>query len=72
MDAIKKAAELAGLPVDDDHLIPVANLTAGRDGYTLPRPFEEIQEIGRLLSSEKFKEMSGRPLWLLPYQLKIR
>jgi protease IV len=72
VDAIKKAAELGGLPVDDEHVIPVANISARRGGYTLPRPFEEVQEIGRLLSKDKIQEMSGRPLWILPYQFKIR
>jgi protease-4 len=72
IDAIKRAAELGGLPVDDDHVIPVVNLSTKRNGYILPRPFEEVQEIGRLLSRERFQEMSGNPLWLLPYQFKIR
>ncbi|MFN2171041.1 MAG: S49 family peptidase [Candidatus Promineifilaceae bacterium] len=72
VDAIKKAAELGGLPVDDDHVIPVVNLSAKRDGYRLPRPFEEVQEIGRLLSREKIQKMSGSPLWLFPYQIRIR
>jgi protease-4 len=72
IDAIKKAAELGGLPVDDDHVVQVVNLTTKKDGYILPRPFEELQEIGRLLSKERFQEMSGRPLWLLPYQIKVR
>ena len=72
VDAIKKAAELGGLPVDDDHTIPVANLFAKRDGYILPRPFEDAHEIGRLLSKDWLLGMSGRPLWMLPYQFKIR
>jgi protease-4 len=71
VDAIKKAAELGGLPVDDNYLIPVVNLSAKRNGYILPQPFEEVQEIGRLLSKERFQEMFGRPLWFLPYQFKI-
>jgi protease-4 len=72
VDAIKKAAELGGLPVDDNHVIPVVNLSAKRNGYILPQPFEEVQEIGRLLSRERFQEMFGRPLLVLPYQFKIR
>ena len=71
VDAIKKAAELGGLPVDDDCVIPVANLAAKRYGYILPRPFEEAQEIGRLLSKDWFIGLSGRPLWMLPYQFKV-
>ena len=72
VDAIKKAAELGGLPVDDDHAIPVANLFAKGDGYILPRPYEEVQELGRLLSGERLRELSARPVWMLPYQVKVR
>ena len=72
VDAIKKAAELGGLPVDDDHTIPVVDLFAGRDGYLLPRPYEEIQELGRLLSKDALLALGGRLLWLLPYQIKVR
>jgi protease-4 len=71
VDVIKKAAELGGLPVDDDHAIPVINLSTRKDGYTLPRPYEEMQEFGRLLSGKRLGELSGRPLWMLPYMVKM-
>ncbi len=72
VDAIKKAAELGGLVVDDDHAIPVANLTGKRDGYILPRPFEETQEIARFLSKDWLQGISGRPLLILPFQIKVK
>jgi ClpP class serine protease len=72
VEAIKKAAELGGLPVDDDHAIAVANLFAKGDGYILPRPYDEVQELGRLLSGERLRELSARPVWLLPYQVTVR
>ncbi len=71
VDVIKKAAELGGLPVDDEHAIPVSNLFTRKDGYMLPRPYEEMQEFGRLLSGERLGELSGRPLWMLPYTFKM-
>ncbi|MFN2104771.1 MAG: signal peptide peptidase SppA [Candidatus Promineifilaceae bacterium] len=72
VEAIKKAAELGGLPVDDDHAIAVANLFAKGDGYILPRPYDEVQELGRLLSGERLRELSARPVWLMPYQVTVR
>ncbi len=73
VDAIRQAAELGGLPLDDDCEVPVVNLYAKRDGYLLPRPFlEEAQEIGRLLTKEWLEELSARPLWILPFRVKLR
>ncbi len=71
VDALRTAAELGGLIVDDAHTIPVANLTSKRDGYLLPRPIKEIEEAARLLSRVRLREMSGRPLWVLPFELRV-
>jgi hypothetical protein len=38
----------------------------------MPRPFEEAQEIGRLLSKDWVAGMSGRPLWMMPFQFRIK
>jgi protease-4 len=79
-DAIRQAAELAGLPTGPDDGIPAVNLYP-RDGrYRPPQPFEAdeesapaeaIAELGRWLSGERLREFSGKPLLLLPYQLKF-
>lgn len=80
-DAIHQAAELAGLPTGPDDGIPVVNLYP-RDGrYRPPQPFEAdeesapaeaIAELGRWLSGERLRELSGKPLLLLPYEVKFR
>lgn len=80
-DAIRQAAEMAGLPTGPDDGLPVVNLYPKGDGYRLPQPFEyedeaapveAITELGRWLSGERLRELSGRPLLLLPYEVKFR
>lgn len=68
-DAIYKAADLAGLPYDEEHRLKVINLHPEKDGYILPQPFEAAQEIERLLSNRWIKELSGKPLMLLPFMI---
>lgn len=73
--AVRKVAELAGLPTDDEHVIPVVNLYPKRDSYLPPRPFEAneaVTEIGRLLAGERWRELNGRPLLLMPFELRFR
>ncbi len=71
-DAVRKAAELADLPTDDQHLIPTHNLHFHRNGYELPQPFEAAAEIGKWLAGEQWKGWNGRLLYLMPYQIKLR
>ena len=78
-DAVQKAAELAGLPTGANYEIPVMNLYPKSDGYTPPRPFEAAEpttgamtEIGRWLSGERLEAISGRPLLLMPYEIKFK
>lgn len=74
VDAIKKAAELAALPTDDDHVISVINFYARSSGYTLSdeKPASIMQEFARLISGDELSELSGQPLMLLPYYLRFR
>jgi protease-4 len=75
VDAVRKAAELADLPTDDEHVIPVVNLYPKSDGYLPPRPFEAnetVAEIGRLLVGERWRELNGRPLLLMPFEFRFR
>lgn len=67
VDAVKKAAELAGLPTDDVYKIPVVNLYLRSGEFIPPRPFEAIEEIGRLLLGEWVEQINGRSLLLMPY-----
>jgi protease-4 len=78
-DAIRQTAELAGLPTGPDDGIPAVNLYPGDGRYRPPQPFdtaddtkEAIAELGRWLSGERLRELSGQPLLLLPYEVKFR
>jgi protease IV len=71
VDAIYKAADMAGLPYGDNHQIRVVNLYSKKDGYLLPRPYEAAQEIERLLSRKWVRELSGRPMLMMPFSINI-
>ncbi len=78
-DAIRQAAELAGLPTGPDDGIPAVNLYPQDGRYRPPQPFEAaddaneaIAELGRWLSGERLRELSGQPLLLLPYEVKFK
>jgi protease-4 len=71
VDAVHTAAELAELPTDDDHAIPVVNIYARHDEYHLPKPYEAAEEIAKWLLGEQLKEWNGRPLLLMPYHFKF-
>jgi protease-4 len=71
--AIKKAAELAALPHDDLAAITVVNLFARDSGYVLPasRSNQIVEEAARILSGRQLLALSGKPLMLLPYELRF-
>ncbi|HRO25103.1 MAG TPA: signal peptide peptidase SppA, partial [Promineifilum sp.] len=73
VDAIRKAAELAALPTDDEYTIPVTNFIARDSSYTLPgnAPKEAVETLSRLLTGEGLRELNGQPLMLLPYELRF-
>ncbi len=83
VDAVHKAAELAGWQVDDKTALPVANLYPKDGRYRLPRPFETepdetppstddaLLELGRMLLGEPLPVLDGRPLYLMPFGLKF-
>jgi protease-4 len=79
VDAIRQAAELAGLPTGDDDAVPVVNLYPKGSRYRPPQPFEAaedtaeaVAELGRWLTGERLRELSGKPLLLLPYEVKFK
>jgi protease-4 len=74
LDAIKKAAELAALPVDDVHAISVFNFTPRTSQYAVyPNGSARLaEEAARLLSGETLRALAGRPLLLIPYELRLR
>lgn len=71
VDAVQRAAELAELPTDDAHYIPVVNLYSKERDYLLPEPFDAGEEIGRLLSGEWLHGLFERPMLLLPYVIRF-
>ncbi len=73
LDAIKKAAELAALPVDDIHAVSVVNIFSRTSQYTVyPNGSARlVEEAARLLSGEQLRALTGRPLMLLPYELRF-
>ncbi len=74
-DAIRQAAELAKLPIGPNDAIHVLNLYPKGQSYRLPQPFEpsELTEtISQLLSGERWRDMSGRPLLLMPFEVKFK
>lgn len=74
LDAIKKAAELAALPIGDLYAIPVSNIFALSSSYAIPASTSKTwaTEISRLFRGGEISEMSGQPLMLLPYDLRFR
>jgi protease-4 len=69
--AVCKAAELAELPMDDDHEVTVVNLHSKEGDYILPKPFEMAEELKQWLSGERVKQWHGRPLFLMPYHFNF-
>lgn len=75
VDAVHKAAELAGLPLDDDNEVPVVNFFPGGGGYVPPKAYdasEAVAEMGRWLFGERLQQLVGQPLLMMPYQLKLK
>ena len=71
LDAVRIAAELADLPVDDHHYIPVINLHPREGGRLLPKAFDAPADLLGLLTSERLRRLSGRPLLLMPYSIRL-
>ena len=71
MDAIYQAAQMGKLPLDEDQQIEVINLYNKKDGYLLPRPYEAVREVERLLSKDWIRELSGRPMLLMPFSINL-
>lgn len=71
-DAIKKAAELAAMPVDDATSIPVRNLFAGSSAYVPATNTAAVPaEIGRMLRLEELQALSGKPQLLMSFDFRL-
>jgi protease-4 len=71
VDAIRKAAEMAHLPLDDKHEIEAFNVHARQRFYLPPRPFEPAEELLQLFSTEHLRQFLGRPLLVMPFEIKF-
>ena len=70
-DAVHKLAELADLPDPASHDIPVVNLFAKNTRHIVPQPFEMAETVNKLLAPERLEAFNNKPLFLLPYSIKI-
>ena len=68
-DAVRKAAELGGLPTDDDHAAWLLTFRGG--GARLPQPFEAAEGALQFLIGERARSWNGRPQLLLPYSIRF-
>lgn len=71
VDAIRRAAEMAELPVGDQDAIRVVNIHPKASSYLPPQPFEAAEEVSRWLSGEHIRALSGQPLFLMPFRLPL-
>jgi protease-4 len=73
LDAIVKAAELAHLPTDDIYAIRTVNLYPKRAGYAIysSRANQVVEELASLISAERHRSLTGRPLLLMPFELDL-
>ena len=70
-DAVHTLANLAELPDPASHDIPVVNLFAKHTRYLTPQPFEMAETVGKLLAPERLTAFNNKPLFLLPYSIKV-
>lgn len=75
MDAIARAAELGGLPTDDIQRLGVVNIHPKGAGYVIPKaagPGSILSEAVSWFAGERARELNGRPLLLLPFEVRYR
>lgn len=73
IDAIRKAADLAGLPTDDVAAISVFNFYPKSSAYAIPlQPAKAIESLGRQLTGEWLRPLLGQPLMMMPFDLRLR
>lgn len=71
LDAIDKAAELAGLEFDESYYVPAVNIYSDARGHLLPLPFEPAEELIRHFFAPEIRQLVNRPLLLMPVELKF-
>ena len=71
VEAVRVATDMAELKVSDGAYVPVANIYPRSGRYLLPNPYEEAKEVGRFFSSDHLRQFIGKPMLLLPFELKF-
>ena len=69
--AVQKAAELAELPYDDLHDIPVVNIYPKGSAHRVPKPFEAAESLLQVFVGDKLKPLYGRSLLMMPQSFKF-
>jgi protease IV len=70
VNAVYRAAEMAGLPTGDDDEVTAVNVHAKERDYLLPRPFPAAGEVVRFLTGRHLAALWREPLLLLPFDLR--
>jgi len=71
VDALAKAAELAGLPMDKNHRIDAVNIYPQGRSYLLPMAYEQMDEIAASFSVNRMLDYFNRPLAMLPFNIRL-
>lgn len=71
VDAVKTAARLADLPHDEQTLIRVKNLYARSGQYLPPQVEEPAKVLAGIFSGRHIRELNGRPLMLMPFEMRL-
>jgi protease-4 len=72
LDSVAKAVELAGLPTDNQYRIEVHNLYPQGTGYSLPQPFQISEQFSLPSLGDQWLTESNKPLFILPFELRLR
>jgi protease-4 len=71
VDAIRLAAELAELRVDDSHYPAVTDYHSRSQSHVLPEPFPAGRVIEELLTRDWVQDFSGKALALMPFDIRL-
>lgn len=70
-DAVRKAAELAGLDADRQTAVSVVNLYSKNVSYTFPKPAHTVEYLSQLVSKQNLAQWVRQPLLLMPFDIDL-
>jgi protease-4 len=71
VDALAKAAELAGLPHDENNRVKDVNVSTQSRSYLLPRPFDQVDDLVASVAVNRIIDHYSRPLTMMPIDIRI-